>query len=313
MHTYHVVVGDAPILVHNSNSPLCGMHGGDTGRPAESMLVEGPAPEKAHQMLEMVNNRPEGKGKGKIPGYNGNGGWGNNQGVLPADKYKEWDVNPISSLPTCSVAGAGDRSEVNGCSRLGESLGRASILRITTEPSSTSGDLLHGEALFDVTRKVGPWVVFAPTADQGVLDQLDELRASGGVVRHVDAREMTTPATLFREFAEKLSFPGYFGYNWDALVDCLDDLHGDWHAYRDVVIVVDHAELLLEKDFLPLFVSVLCQAAEKANLNLDEDGEPFNRPAVALHFVLEVPAGLVRTPDGLRGSVRHVTPYVAVG
>ncbi|PZF86354.1 hypothetical protein C1I93_27885 [Micromonospora endophytica] len=96
---------------------------------------------------------------------------------------------------------------------------------------------------------------------------------------------MTDVAGLFAEFAEKLSFPSYFGHNWYGLVDCLDDLHGSWHGKRCVVVVVEDADGLVEKDFFPLFIALLCEAAERANLSLDADGIPRGRPPFPLHFV----------------------------
>lgn len=138
---------------------------------------------------------------------------------------------------------------------------------------------------FSLTQKIGPWVVFASQGDRLVEAQLRELQKRGGVVRHLDAGRMRDQVSLFREFAQSLSFPGYFGHNWDALVDCLDDLHGDWHRNADVAIVIDEADLILKAEHLSLFVSVLCQAAERANSSVDLDGDPLDRPAIALHFV----------------------------
>ncbi|MBM4076765.1 MAG: barstar family protein [Planctomycetes bacterium] len=43
---------------------------------------------------------------------------------------------------------------------------------------------------------------------------------------------------LLRLYAEALDFPGYFGWNWDALADCLTDL-GWFTEPRQVVIVHD--------------------------------------------------------------------------
>jgi hypothetical protein len=62
-HTYYVIAGDTPVLVHNTNGPaLCGIHGGDSGSPGGPGLVEGPAPKSAHDMLNNVNGRPDGIG-----------------------------------------------------------------------------------------------------------------------------------------------------------------------------------------------------------------------------------------------------------
>jgi hypothetical protein len=139
---------------------------------------------------------------------------------------------------------------------------------------------------FDLNEKSGPWVVIARYGDQFLDAQLIRVQERGGVVWSLDAGSMGSPSALFTEFSRALSFPGYFGHNWDALVDCLDDLHGDWHGNRDVAVVIDRADSLLHVDYLPLFVSVLCQAAERANSSVDLDGEPMDRPAIALHFVL---------------------------
>ncbi|MFD5540394.1 hypothetical protein ACFWIJ_21890 [Streptomyces sp. NPDC127079] len=47
------------------------------------------------------------------------------------------------------------------------------------------------------------------------------------------------------------------------------------------------ADLLLRTEHFPLFVSVLCQGADRANSAVDLDGAPLDRPAVAEHFVFE--------------------------
>ncbi|WP_407288923.1 barstar family protein [Streptomyces sp. BP-8] len=75
--------------------------------------------------------------------------------------------------------------------------------------------------------------------------------------------------------------PGSRGHNWDALVDCLHDRHGHEGHTDDVVVLIEHADGLRDADFLGLFVSVLCQAAWKANLQLDADGVPNHRPPFA--------------------------------
>ncbi|WP_405949803.1 barstar family protein [Streptomyces prunicolor] len=117
--------------------------------------------------------------------------------------------------------------------------------------------------VYDLTRREEPWVVIAPQGDVLLERQL---------------------VSLFAAFARTLEFPGYFGRNWDAMVDCLDDLHGSWHGGRGIAVVIGDADLLLDAGHLRLFVSVLCQAAARANSAVDADGEPWDRPAIAQHF-----------------------------
>jgi Barstar (barnase inhibitor) len=145
-----------------------------------------------------------------------------------------------------------------------------------------------------LTERRSPWVVLTVRDDPWVVGELDALRVQGGVGFRLDGRELLEPSELFRVFARELSFPGYFGHNWDALADCLRELHGPWHGGRDIAVVIDHADCLLGVDYLGLFVSVLCQAAWQANLRLDSDGRPQGDAPFALHFVLlvdEIPVG----------------------
>ncbi|MEV2193103.1 barstar family protein [Streptomyces phaeochromogenes] len=140
---------------------------------------------------------------------------------------------------------------------------------------------------FDITGTSAPWVVFVPQGAAEVRRQLAGLEAKGGHVHHFDSRELMTEQGIHRSFAEVLQFPGYFGKNWDALMDCLDDLCGAVTGGVGIAGVVHDADLLLEAEHFPLFVSVLCQGADRANSAVDLDGFPLDRPAIAEHFVLE--------------------------
>ncbi|MCX4811800.1 barstar family protein [Streptomyces sp. NBC_01239] len=139
-------------------------------------------------------------------------------------------------------------------------------------------------AVYDFINCEEPWVVIVPQGDQLLERQLVALEEQGGPVFHLSAEEMVTPEGVFAAFARTLYFPDYFGHNWDAMVDCLDDLHGSWHGGRGIAVVIGDADLLLDAGHLRLFVSVLCQAAARANSEVDSDGEPWDRPAIAQHF-----------------------------
>jgi hypothetical protein len=57
-----------------------------------------------------------------------------------------------------------------------------------------------------------------PADDPWVSAEMVDLAKRGGTVVRLDGRELREPTSLFATFARKLSFPGYFGDNWDALV-----------------------------------------------------------------------------------------------
>ncbi|MEU8299697.1 barstar family protein [Micromonospora sp. NPDC048909] len=63
------------------------------------------------------------------------------------------------------------------------------------------------------------------------------------VVARLDATRMTDANHAFYEFSDALLFPGYFGWNWDALSDCLRDLN--WLPADGYLIVVENAPRLL--------------------------------------------------------------------
>ena len=139
---------------------------------------------------------------------------------------------------------------------------------------------------FDPLGHLPPWVMFARRDDPIVPVLLETFQRRGGLVKTVDGGNVLGEAELFAEFARVFMFPSYFGHNWDALVECLDELHGDWHGRTDVVGVLESADRLLATDYLPLLVSVLCQAATRANAFVDDEGFPEDEPPIALHFIL---------------------------
>lgn len=62
-------------------------------------------------------------------------------------------------------------------------------------------------------------------------------------VARLDGTKMFDPDHAFYEFSDSLLFPGYFGWNWDALSDCLRDLN--WLSADGYLILVENAPQLL--------------------------------------------------------------------
>jgi RNAse (barnase) inhibitor barstar len=58
----------------------------------------------------------------------------------------------------------------------------------------------------------------------------------------VDLEGCTGKRELLERMARALSFPDWFGFNWDALRDCLTDL--SWQPMEGYVIVLENADTL---------------------------------------------------------------------
>lgn len=67
---------------------------------------------------------------------------------------------------------------------------------------------------------------------------------------------LTSADDLLHSLYEEARLPGYFGFNWDALSDCLRDLH--WVACHEVVLL--HADVpKLSPPDLHTYLAVLAE------------------------------------------------------
>jgi len=71
------------------------------------------------------------------------------------------------------------------------------------------------------------------------------------------AGDIRTSQQLFELFYQSLVLPGYFGFNWNALFDCLRDFH--WVSERKVIIVHDDLPEL-EPSEMKIYLDVLHDA-----------------------------------------------------
>src|SRR5262245_37794893 len=100
--------------------------------------------------------------------------------------------------------------------------------------------------LSPLTRPAAPWfhlLAAAPDDARDALRALERSAGARGAVRFVRGRKAGTAAAFFDEAAAALQFPDYFGENWDAFHDCVDDLA--WlHADAVVLGLLDADRLL---------------------------------------------------------------------
>lgn len=68
---------------------------------------------------------------------------------------------------------------------------------------------------------------------------------------------ISRPEELLKALYYMLWFPGYFGFNWDALYDCLTDL--EWIPCRKIVVVHECLPGFTDKD-LKIYLEVLRDA-----------------------------------------------------
>lgn len=76
---------------------------------------------------------------------------------------------------------------------------------------------------------------------------------------------------LLAALADALKFPGWFGGNWDALADCLNDL--SWWGSDGYVLVLEHVEDLREAD--PDGFAIALDILNEASVRWAEDRVPF--------------------------------------
>ncbi|MER7947481.1 barstar family protein [Streptomyces sp. NPDC096079] len=92
---------------------------------------------------------------------------------------------------------------------------------------------------------VAPWLHIVTPGGGVPLSEL--LPTSGSVyVARLQGRDMPDEVSVFQNFQEKLKFPNYFGWNWDAFRDCLRDLQ--WLSSDHHVVIIESAEHVLSED-----------------------------------------------------------------
>ncbi|MFD9424751.1 MULTISPECIES: barstar family protein [unclassified Streptomyces] len=93
--------------------------------------------------------------------------------------------------------------------------------------------------------RVAPWMHIITAGGGLPLDEL--LPASGSVyVARLNGHDMPDEVSVFQQFSERLKFPEYFGWNWNALYDCLRDLQ--WLSSDYHILIIESTESVLSGD-----------------------------------------------------------------
>ncbi|WP_062050487.1 barstar family protein [Bacillus sp. JCM 19034] len=62
------------------------------------------------------------------------------------------------------------------------------------------------------------------TNKSSFVQQIEEYKKNNIVIKEIDGKKCSDVEGLFDEFAIKLQFPNYFGKNWAAFDECINDL-----------------------------------------------------------------------------------------
>ena len=129
-----------------------------------------------------------------------------------------------------------------------------------------------------------PWVELVVLKGGQTGDHLPR-QIRGYVVVTFEGKNCATRSEILAEFGKMLSFPSYYGRNWDALNECITDM--EWMPASGYLIYLTDAHLVLLNDDhnYEIFVSVMKSAGEE--WSIPQAGE-WPRPAIPFHVLLLV-------------------------
>jgi hypothetical protein len=117
-----------------------------------------------------------------------------------------------------------------------------------------------------------------------------KLAAEGIGSKVLRGGKMRSVAALFYEVGAALQFPDYFGENWAALEECLNDL--SWLPAEGHVLLIVQPEAVLaaeNNDSLDVLRRIFVRASDRWATPI-ATGERWDRPAIPFHVVLQIPA-----------------------
>ncbi|MFJ9691576.1 barstar family protein [Kitasatospora sp. NPDC101183] len=91
-------------------------------------------------------------------------------------------------------------------------------------------------------------------------------------VARLDGARMGDEQGVHEQMSAHLRFPAYFGWNWDALSDCLRDMA--WAPADHYLIVIERSALVLRER--GTLLGILDRAGRHWGHRLDQPGRSFN-------------------------------------
>lgn len=130
-----------------------------------------------------------------------------------------------------------------------------------------------------------PWVVRGDLADERTRSAIEEA-GNLGIVVEVDGAAACTLESFFNVLSEALNLPDYFGRNWEALKDCLEDL--EWLPGDSYLFIFRNVDQLFSDEPIEraAFLRILNLVAQEWATPIAL-GEWWDRPAIPFHVLLD--------------------------
>ena len=132
--------------------------------------------------------------------------------------------------------------------------------------------------------------------------KIDSTSFSGYYFAELDGAKARTIDAFLKEMASSFNFPDYFGFNYNALQECLNDL--DWIEEGNYVLYIKNYDLLLSEEKPEELVGTLKLLQETSNewANVPNfEGEDDFREQADFKVLLEKTAKSVNDLDLLDG------------
>jgi RNAse (barnase) inhibitor barstar len=102
----------------------------------------------------------------------------------------------------------------------------------------------------------------------------------------VDGKKIHDKKSLFDEFCVAFKFPDYFGYNWDAFDECINDL--EWLNSKSYILVISNFEQVkLDQPSYKIWLDVMRKAIKEWTNGRNYNPE-FATPPTPFHIIFVI-------------------------
>lgn len=101
-------------------------------------------------------------------------------------------------------------------------------------------------------------------------------------IRIIRGERCQDEGSTFQEWAAALQFPWYFGHNWDALDECINDL--EWLPAKGYIFVITHIDKVLPKRRFETLINIVKKTALNWSVS-HESFDNFPRSAIPFHII----------------------------